>query len=81
MKKISFDVIIADTFYFPADDKKTLLHLWPLASGTRELESVDLEFEPSSGNEMNDAFAALDEYMKKNHPNKDYKIYYWWWKR
>ena len=79
MKKISFDVIIADSFYFPPDDGETLLHLGPVSIGGPGLESIDLEFQPSSGDNMKDAEQALDEYMKKNHPNMDYKIYYWWW--
>jgi len=40
---------------------------------------IDLEFN-QTGDAMKDAEKALDKYIKKNYPTKEYKIYYWWWK-
>lgn len=78
--KIRFEVIIADGFTFPEPDGMTNLHLWPVAVGRHESLDIDIEFEPSGKDNMKDAEQALDEYVKRNYPNKDYKIYYWWWK-
>lgn len=74
MRKINFEVVIADSFHLEFNGK------WPVPDGKSETLSVDIEFEPSTGDAMKDAENALDEYMKKNYPNKDYRIYYWWWR-
>lgn len=72
--KIQYDVVIADGFhirYYPLP--------WPVADGDQEYTSIEIDFVPTSGDDLKDADAALDVYMKKNYPSKEYKIYYWWW--
>lgn len=78
--KILFQVQVADSFMYPKDDGMTNSHLWPVPVGKSQELDIDIEFEPTSGDNLKDAEDALEGYMKKNYPNKDYKIYYWWWK-
>lgn len=79
-RKILFEIQIADGFTFSEDNGITNLHLWPIPVGKSQEIDVEIEFEPSGGDVMNEAEQALDEYMKRKYPNKEYKIYYWWWK-
>lgn len=75
MLKIFYDVLIADSFetrYFPLP--------FPVPVGNQiYFAGLEINFEPKSGDNMKDADAALDEYIKKNYPDKEYKIYYWTW--
>jgi hypothetical protein len=77
-RKITFEVIVADGFTFPEDDGVTNMHLWPVPTGKQAHINIDLEFEQVK-DAMKDAETALDIYIKKNYPRKEYKIYYWWW--
>lgn len=78
--KILFEVMIADGFTYPPDDGKTNLHLWPISVGRSQELDIELEINPRGGELMKEAEEDLDNYMKKNYPDKEYKIYYWWWK-
>lgn len=78
-RKIKFEIIIADGFTYPEDDGKTNLHLWPVATGKQESVDIDIEFESRGGDSLKEAEQLLDNYIKKQYPNKEYKIYYWWW--
>ncbi len=80
-QKITFEVEIADGFTHPPKEAGTNLHLWPVAVGKSKVIDVYLEFEPSSGDNMKDAESALDAYMKRKYKGKQYKIFYWWWKK
>lgn len=49
-------------------------------------KSVDIEFEPTGEDLMEDAIKALKDYMSKTYPNLEYhphktlyQISYWWW--
>ena len=79
MRKINFDVGIADDFVHSADDRVTNLHLFPMPVGQSGFFEVVIEFKPNGGNVMEQAEEELDKYMKKTYPNKKYKIYYWNW--
>lgn len=75
MRKIEFEVTIADGFRLEFGGK------WPVPDGEWETLVIPIEFEPSGGDVMKDAEKALDLYMKKEYPAKDYRIYYWDWKK
>ncbi len=60
MRKIKFQVLIADDFYFPAKDMATNAHLWPIAIGKSDMVDIEIEFEPSGEKGvMKDAEDAL----------------------
>lgn len=79
MRKITFEVEIADGFVFLEDDGITNIHMWPVAVGNVEHINIDIKFEPAGGDVMKEAEQALDKHIKEKYPNKDYRIYYWWW--
>ena len=69
--KIIYSVAIEDGFHIE--------NRWYVSNNPLQTINVKIEFEPHSGNNMNDANSALGEYMKTNYPDYDYKIYYWEW--
>lgn len=78
--KITFEVGTSRKgFYFTEPNDIDNTHLWPKADDLR-IFNVELEFEQTSNDVMKEAETVLDDYMKKNYPNEEYKIYYWWWK-
>lgn len=52
---------------------------WPVpAQESVKLEPV-FEFQDTNEKNMETADRLLDEWVKREYPGKDYKIYYWWW--
>lgn len=81
IRKISFDVGVANSFSYSSPNGIDNTHLWPIGSPDFvSIYGIEIEFEwINEKNIMRDAEAALDVYMKDNYPNKEYKIYYWNW--
>ena len=72
--KISYNLVVADGFEFVHHK------YWPTPVGDQtHINALDIEFTPTSGDNMKDADKALNDYIKANYPNKDYRILYWSW--
>lgn len=73
-RKIHFVITVAKSF-----TKDSLYKNLDVPIG-KDIQYTDLliEFEQTkSGDPMPDAYDALRKWVNKNHPNMDYRIYYW----
>lgn len=82
IRHIDFEVIIADSFYYPENNGIDNGHLWPITDDKNRLDlTILIKFEWDEQEDVMDAAeSALDRYIKGKYPGKNYKIYYWWWK-
>lgn len=82
IRHIDFEVIVADSFYYSENNGIDNTHLWPVTDDKDKMDmNISIQFEwDEKSDVMTAAEKALDKYIKDKYPNKEYKIYYWWWK-
>lgn len=71
-RKILFDIVIADMF----SDKGLSA---PIGEYIPMQLPIDFDWDEQE-DVMKPAERALKEYIESVYPNKQYRIYYWWWR-